>query len=138
MKRKKRRVYSMFKIFCTYICWIIYKMQLLEVSGVVWHIYIYICRSAARVNRWWIFLSCSIYELYQHLALHLSLLYPLHPLGYRLNPSLAQCTYILIITSFTLFAVFEIGDPGVSLKTSSSSSLYSLPTSNSGKYFFLW
>jgi hypothetical protein len=32
----------MFKIFCTYICCIIYKMQHLEVSGVVRHIYIYI------------------------------------------------------------------------------------------------
>ena len=32
---------SIFKIFCTYICWIIYKMQHLEVSGVVRHIYIY-------------------------------------------------------------------------------------------------
>ena len=38
LKRKKRRVCSMFKIFCTYICWIIYKMQRLEVSGVVRHI----------------------------------------------------------------------------------------------------
>ena len=35
---KKRRVCSMFKIFCTYICWIIYKMQHLEVSGAVRHI----------------------------------------------------------------------------------------------------
>ena len=33
----------MFKIFCTYICWIIYKMQHLEVSGAVRHIYIYMC-----------------------------------------------------------------------------------------------
>jgi hypothetical protein len=32
----------MFKIFCTYICWIIYKMQHLDVSGAVRHIYIYI------------------------------------------------------------------------------------------------
>ena len=32
----------MFKIFCTYICWIIYKMQHMEVSGAVRHIYIYI------------------------------------------------------------------------------------------------
>ena len=29
----------MFKIFCRYICWIIYKMQHLEVSGAVRHIY---------------------------------------------------------------------------------------------------
>ena len=29
----------MFKIFCTYICWIIYKMQHLEVSGAVRRIY---------------------------------------------------------------------------------------------------
>ena len=32
----------MFKIFCTYICGIIYKMQHLEVSGALRHIYIYI------------------------------------------------------------------------------------------------
>ena len=40
-KKKKRRVCSMFKIFCTYICWIIYKMQHLEVSGAVRHIYVF-------------------------------------------------------------------------------------------------
>ena len=34
-ERERRRVCSMFKIFCTYICWIIYKMQHLEVSGAV-------------------------------------------------------------------------------------------------------
>ena len=39
---RKRRGCSMFKIFCTYICWITYKMQHLEVSGAVRHIYIYI------------------------------------------------------------------------------------------------
>ena len=32
----------MFKIFCTYICLIIYKMQHLEVRGAVRHTYIYI------------------------------------------------------------------------------------------------
>ena len=40
MKRKKQSVCSVFKIFCTYICWIIYKMQLLEVSGVVRRVYV--------------------------------------------------------------------------------------------------
>ena len=37
-EKKKRRVCSVFKMFCTYICWI-YKMQHLEVSGAVRHIY---------------------------------------------------------------------------------------------------
>ena len=34
----------MLKIFCTYICWIIYKTQHLEVSGAVRHIYMYVVR----------------------------------------------------------------------------------------------
>ena len=37
-EKEKRRVCSKFKIFCTYICWIIYKMQHLEVSGAVRHV----------------------------------------------------------------------------------------------------
>ena len=41
-EERKNGVCSMFKIFCTYIFWIIYKMQHLEVSGAVRHIYIYI------------------------------------------------------------------------------------------------
>ena len=48
-EEKKRRVCSMFKIFCKYICWIIYKMQHLEVSGAVRHIYMYVVRQL-RVN----------------------------------------------------------------------------------------